>query len=364
MKRIIPGLLVTLTVLALFGRFDDAYAAVTSGPPVGSSAESIGTPSGPAEHTPVWRAQLYIRVCDVPHAGTADTVVASLRQYEYGEYTALDTPLNDFQRASGVTFDLLISRFYRLDFIQYLKIYKAGTDGVCIQNLQLFINEKVIYTRTYPAGWWLDGTYSGYDTRTLLIPGSTLRSSSVWRAWTPPPQPDYISSAGIGIRLATATGTGMHDYNLLTSRHSLHWGGSGAEFYGDKVEPIATSYVDGTAIRVRVRLRFKCVDFTFGDEFCADETVHYVVTLRFRCDNLTYIVVTKENERVDFVARGAGGAAKSTIELAVKPWVGPRIQAAFGNLKFPNGCPSIHVYPATDGFGDFSYTPVWLYFGP
>jgi hypothetical protein len=101
-----------------------------------------------------------------PNAGTENKVLAALND---ANYTVLDTPVNDFEGATGRTYDLLLTGVVWLQDIKYLKIFKGGSDGVCISQLTLLVNERPIFTRTLAASQqWLDSEYYGYDSRTLM----------------------------------------------------------------------------------------------------------------------------------------------------------------------------------------------------
>src|SRR5262249_49615385 len=170
----------TLALLTMLGALDVAQAAGLGSPipPKGQQPP----PPGPDGNTPVWRVQINLTVCDLPNAGTDNKILVAMNEINY---TVLDRPIDDFERGSTQMYDLLLNGVLKLADIKYLKIYKGGSDGVCLTEFTLLVNEREIYARTIsPSQWWLDSEYYGYDSRTLMTLGSTLRGYSGWQAWT------------------------------------------------------------------------------------------------------------------------------------------------------------------------------------
>jgi hypothetical protein len=318
MKRLITGFGLTLALLTIPGALDPARAAGLTLPTKGQQ------PPGPSGYTPVWRVQLYTRVCDYADARTDNKVLAALND---ANSTVMDSPVNDFERADERTYDLLLTGVTTLSDIKYLKIFKGGSDGVCLSQLSLYVNERLIYDRTLSAAQqWLDDEYYSYDSRTLFIPGTTLRGHTAWQGWTAGFRPLTVSAAEIRSRLATAVGTGMYDFNIV-SIHSLSWGSD-----------MSLERLDTTGLEVAVWVDYKCIDPTFGDGGCGDSYVLYWAHLRLSCSGGA-IMATKENDG-GHVQNGVNSAADELD--AVRQWVGPRLPQAFLNIKF-GVCPTISV---------------------
>jgi len=338
MKRLIIGFGLTLALLTMLGALDVAQAAGLGSPipPKGQQPP----PPGPDENTPVWRVQINLTVCDLPNAGTDNKILVAMNEINY---TVLDRPIDDFERGSTQMYDLLLNGVLKLADIKYLKIYKGGSDGVCLTGFTLLVNEREIYARTIsPSQWWLDSEYYGYDSRTLMTLGSTLRGYSGWQAWTAPSRPHLLPATEIGSRLMTAVGTGMYDFNV-TSQHSLSWLGSNCDF-----GPRCVYVLDDKTIQVRLDIYFKCIDSLLGDGGCADVTVTYDADLRFSCVS-GMIGVTKVHDGGETSSNGNFVTAAGEVS-AVREYVGSRLTHAFQNIKFP-ACSPILVYPVDNVVG-------------
>jgi hypothetical protein len=333
MKRLITGFGLFLALLATLGALDLARAGLNVGPPFLKGQPQPGQPQpGPDGNTPVWRAQLRIRVCDVDNAGTDNKVLASLNN---ANSTVMDTPINDLERGSEFTYDLLLNGVARLADIGHLRISKGGSNGICLGQLTLLVNERQIYSRVYSQGLWLDNTCYGCDF--TLIPGATLRTHSSWLAWTAPSRPRLLSSSEIGARLATAIGTGMYNFNVQSSDSMSWYSSPWAEF------------VDSLAIAVYVRVDFKCIDPVFGDGGCRDSTIQYWAVLRFSCNPAGAIVVTKEDDGGHNMSGNTQGVTGSPAEMGdIRQYVGPQLAQAFRNIAFPT-CSPIVVQPVNSG---------------
>jgi hypothetical protein len=327
MKRLITGFGLTLTLLASLGVLAAAHAAGLTVP------TRYDPPPGPDGNTPVWRAQLRVRVCNVENAGTDNKVLAALNG---ANYTVMDTPVNDFKRDSDITYDLLLTGVTRLADISYLKVSKGGSDALCLAQLTLVVNERQIYTRSY-AQLWLDNTCYGCDY--TLIPGSTLRAHSSWLAWTTLPRPRFLYPSEIGARLATAIGTGMYNFNVQSS-HSMSWSSAPSAEVRDSLTMNVAMIVD-----------YKCIDPVFGDGGCADSALLYWADLRFTCSPAGVIVVTKVADGVyNMNGDTTGVIAPPERQSQIRQYVGPRLVDAFRNITVPN-CAPIMMYPIPSGNG-------------
>ena len=328
MKRLITGIGLTLALLSMVGALDGAHAAGLTLPVKGQP------PAGPDGNTLVWRVQLLVLVCDVADAGTDNKVVVALNDTNS---TVMDKPENDFERASTEGYDLLLNDVARLADIKYLKVSKGGSDGVCISQLHLFVNERLIYSRTVSASQqWLDDEYYSYDSRTLLTNGATLRAHSAWQAWTTSGRPRILSEDEMVSRLATAVGTGMHDFNTDSHHDSMRW----RSFTCGGYEGPCVERLDNSAIRVRLDVDYKCVDPTFGDGYCGDSVVRYWADLRFSCTTGGLVTVTREDN---------GGYTQGTFNSSgfdlyhVSAFVGPRLPQFFKDIQV-NYCTTLSVW--------------------
>ena len=327
MKRLITGFGLTLAVLLTLGALDLAHAGLIP-PPKGHEP-----PPGPNENILVWRAQILVQVCDVADAGTDNKILVALND---ANYTVMDKPDNDFERGSIEAYDLRLAGVTKLSDIKYLKIYKGGTDGICITRLDFFINERLIYFRAISASQqWLDDEYYGYDSRTLPIYGNVLRAHSAWQAWDAPARPRVLSEEEMVGRLATAVGTGMYDFNVASTHDSMSWGSYSCAVDGPCVERL-----DASAIRVRFNVDYKCVNLDFGDGYCGDAIVQYWAHLRFTCNIGGLVSVTKESDGADVLE----APNSSHYELyEVRAFVAPRLPQFFQNIQV-NYCSTLSVW--------------------
>jgi hypothetical protein len=276
--------------------------------------------AAPAETTPVWRARVHIRVCDVSHAGTDgidDAVKASLNDYNR---TILNSAADDFDRADARYYDLLLANVTQLSDVVYLKISKDGTDGLCIQSITFYLNNAVVFYQTYGAGVWLDGA-----NRTHLISGLTLRASSLWTAWVPVLAPPGLPADEMVSRVTAAIGTGMYKSS----------GGSYVRWsYGPSV-----SGTEG-AVHVSAGLEYKCIDPNFGDGGCKDWSILYGFELHFGCAGGAIVVTVHDVGALRTDMRGLIMRGSGYVGEVLYDKIPPRIPEAFRNIRFAT-CPFI-----------------------
>lgn len=140
------------------------------GPVVVSNPISIPT----LDDIPVWRTQLRVETCDVKHAGTDDGVYVTLRNG--GPKYYLDYGGDDRERGDVEYYDVVYSGISTVRDIQQLTIGKTGSDGWCIKNAQLLINNSTspVFTYAWSSGLWLDND-NGHS-RTKTFSSSQLRN--------------------------------------------------------------------------------------------------------------------------------------------------------------------------------------------
>lgn len=245
------------------------------------------------ETSAVWRVQLTVNVCDNPSAGTDNAMRIMLN--DWNEESVLDHPNDDFERASAMTYDLRLTNVARLSDIRYLRIFKRGDDGVCLNRVLLTVNGRLVYlwdTRTTPEAWrWLDN--HGYDHRTWTIDSAALRAHPYWQSYTSPPVNSTLSFNELQHRVAVNVGT-QHDHSSHDTT-SYRWGtGLGSVYEGVKV-----SMYDLTSVHVHVpSLRFSCVNWVYGVDVCRDADYEGRFRLRFSCGD-GILVVTAEAIRIN-----------------------------------------------------------------
>lgn len=223
----------------------------------------------PAEDAPVWRAQLRVRTCDSPTAGTNDAVFASLNA---SNSTKLDYPHNDLQRNTSFTYDLMLTGVTQFSDITRLRVSKRGSNGLCLRSLDLFVNDRLIFSRNMNS-LFLDD--SGSHAPRVTINGLRLRISEQWQTYTQPFPPFVIPHDELVSRVSSSVGTMMDG-------QSVHWGHLvGSAF-------VAVSRETDTSVHVNLDLEgehtvplvpLPAVDVAFDLEFgCSDGKIDVQAT--------------------------------------------------------------------------------------
>lgn len=220
---------------------------------------SVATPS-PAqsvEETPVWRAQALISVCSSTNAGTDNDVRVMLNG---SNSTWLNYARDDFERGSEFTYDLTLGEVRRFSDISRFRVSKTGTDGLCLRKLSLLLNDRVVFTRSYSGGRWLDG-----DNRVLSIPSTELRGAT-WNAYVIPTEGRLVfGNAELESRIESAVGDALR----RPGSESVRWG----DITGEAVQ---VSYA--TPSEARVDLDLKAIVNNWPDQ-----TVDVDFKLRTSC---------------------------------------------------------------------------------
>ena len=131
------------------------------------------------EDLPLYRVKLKIHTASKNHAGTNDPVYVKLKS-SAGKYY-MDYGRNDFERNYAHNYDLVISGMTELRDIQQLQIGKEGNDGLCIEKVELFINNnELMFSKNFGNSncHWLDND-NGH-TRTITFDYDDLRSGGNW----------------------------------------------------------------------------------------------------------------------------------------------------------------------------------------
>lgn len=168
------------------------------------SALLTSSPSGAqtGEASPVWDLQIQIDIapagsgesgCSAAGTGTDDNVRVSLNA---ANETWLNTGVNDFEPGSTRVYHLLLTGVGTAQDVQYIKIDKDGSDGLCVRFVRLYINHRDVYS--WPIGqvgsappqpawldagsprvvWFTTGTH-WVEGRTLML--GHLRGSMAWK---------------------------------------------------------------------------------------------------------------------------------------------------------------------------------------
>lgn len=186
----------------------------------------------PAVSNAVGRLQLLVSVADVADAGTDDGLSVRLNDLSgynepHGSFTHLDYSRDDFERNSSFPYDLDLAGVADLGDINQIFLEKTGSDGLCLRELQLLVNGRVVFVRTFgntsSSCLWLDN--SPGHSRTFTVPRAELRSAAPWQAYQPPALQLVISRAELESRIEGLTGNAIHG-------SEIYWG----HIYGRAVE--------------------------------------------------------------------------------------------------------------------------------
>ena len=94
-----------------------------------------------------------------------------------------------------------------------MKIEKTGSDGWCVRQVDLIINGKVIYTKNFGSGLWLDN--EGSHSRIYFVDGSFLRAGTEWVTYSSPSKPYVIPRLDMRLRTESVVG----DFDALNNFH-------------------------------------------------------------------------------------------------------------------------------------------------
>lgn len=196
--------------------------------PIGDNqTTSIKLVAPTPEEEPVVRLQIRITTANVRDAGTDDDVLVSLNQnnytwLDYGAILDFDSKRKGLQSFDGgdfdgnhvFTYDLLTDGVSRVRDIKWITLSKTGSDGWCVQRVELLINSNDVaaVSREFSPRRCLDNTVS--DERSVTIPFVTIRNSRNWRmanAHVPRAIPTFtLSSNEIVSRTHSAVGNTLH----------------------------------------------------------------------------------------------------------------------------------------------------------
>jgi hypothetical protein len=131
----------------------------------------------------VTRLQIRLRTANVADAGTDDDVHVAVNDVNENFGTYLDYGRDDFQRGDDFTFELVPDAVSDLSDINQIMIFKTGTDGWCIESLDLLVNGGVVFTQDFGATSstcrWLDN--AGGHENYFVVGRDTLRAHPRWQ---------------------------------------------------------------------------------------------------------------------------------------------------------------------------------------
>jgi hypothetical protein len=220
---------------------------------VGAMTLGWGSPRPPLDvpaTTPVWRAQTYIKVCSSVNAGTDNDVRVRLNS---ANSTWLDYSRDDFKAGSEFTYDLTLGAVHTFGDVTQLRISKSGSDGLCLKEIHLRLNDTKVFSKTF-SGEWLDGT------STVLTIGSNELRGTAWHAYLVPTSASFrLGNGELESRIEAATGNAMR----VPGQSKIGWENAPNE------EDVTVSYVTATSATVDLDLRAK-VDSWFDQNVDVD----------------------------------------------------------------------------------------------
>jgi hypothetical protein len=161
--------------------------------------------------------RLRVKTANVKDANTDDSVMVRLGN---GPGTWIDSSIDDHERGRTYTYDLIPqtigNRAMKIRDIRSLKISKTGSNGWCIQWIELIVNGRVIFRTAFPGGHWLDN--SNGKLRTLSINSLKLRTNSRWELYKSPNPNPVIPRLELEQRIESIFGHHLH------SKEQITWG--------------------------------------------------------------------------------------------------------------------------------------------
>jgi hypothetical protein len=186
----------------------------------------------------VFRAQLRIRVANVSGGGTDGRVAVSLQGGPFdtptGSYTGLKTAIDDLEAGTDVIYDLIQEGITTLRDITRIGIYTGSTDAFCVSQIQLIVNTKVAFDRT-----WGDSTckwVDGYNA--IFVSHTELRASPLFTGFQSPIMSPVVETEELESRLEAIVGT------LIFERLDVDWRSPG----------VVVSRLSDSAIRANIYL--------------------------------------------------------------------------------------------------------------
>jgi hypothetical protein len=152
------------------------------------------------------RVQLELHTGDVGDAGTDDSIQVVLSEASNTgmNSTWVDYGRDDFERGDTFTYDLNLDEIPLLSDITRIRITKDGTDGWCLADFRLLVNEIPVYAEDFHhlsgGCHWLDGN-DGHQP-TYEVAHAQLRAHALWQAYNEPQRLDLDFS---GFPLISAT---------------------------------------------------------------------------------------------------------------------------------------------------------------
>lgn len=193
----------------------------TSAQGSGYSAERCGlTAMVSPVNPPLATVTLRVKVANVADAGTNGSIGVRLSSLSLPGYnfTGLNRAIDDFERNSYQEYILLPYNLASVRDISELTLTNYGSDGVCIESLQLIANDATIFSRTFGVATcrWIDG--DAPSSPTLTIPFEELRADPVFMNFVRPPLLNGMPVAKLAALVEAIVG------NAIWAQAEVDWG--------------------------------------------------------------------------------------------------------------------------------------------
>lgn len=169
------------------------------------------------ENVTIFRLQIRVKTMFLDGAKTDDPV--SIRLNNKDKEYFLNKPGNDREKGATNTYEIVSPNINKIKDIQFISLKIHGKDGWNIQNVELLVNNKRIYVRKFPNGYWLDkGNKKRKDT--FYVPVREMRKHENYRYtnstknfWK---SPEMIPKWVIDRTVASVVGNLLHNVKKLT----------------------------------------------------------------------------------------------------------------------------------------------------
>lgn len=161
------------------------------------------------ENDMLYRVQVRVKTANRKDAGTDDPVKVRING---AEGTWIDSAVDDHERGRSYLYDLVLlnagSQGLKIRDITQLEISKTGSNGWCIESLELIVNNRVIYQKTFTGGQWLDNS-KGKQPK-FVISSRSLRANAKWKAYKSPLPSGVIKRTELEQRIESIIGHYIH----------------------------------------------------------------------------------------------------------------------------------------------------------
>jgi hypothetical protein len=142
----------------------------------------------------------------------------------------MDKGGNDFERGTVNTFAVSIPGIDRVRDIDFLKLEKSGTDGLCISRVALRFNNdpNANFEKVYPNGHWIDGNDDHKPSVTFS--SASLRAGARWNLTKLTEAgmcqlPNGFSATELEAQFEAKLGNAINNPGSSSAVRDLYWGG-------------------------------------------------------------------------------------------------------------------------------------------